>query len=61
MEFLFLVGSCENSNLLMPRILVWHPKSSGKLDVALDVAASRGWVLVDMAEDWKTFFEFTGD
>jgi heat shock protein HslJ len=33
-----------------------HPKSSGKLDVALDQAADRGWVLVDMAEDWKTVF-----
>jgi len=33
-----------------------HPKSSGKLDVALDEAAGKGWVLVDMAKDWKTVF-----
>ena len=33
-----------------------HPKSSGKLDVALDEAAGKGWVLVDMAKDWNTVF-----
>ncbi|MGI9468822.1 MAG: META domain-containing protein [Rubripirellula sp.] len=33
-----------------------HPKSSGKLDVALDQAAERKWVLVDMAKDWKSVF-----
>jgi len=33
-----------------------HPKSSGKLDVALDEAAGKGWVLVDMGKDWKTVF-----
>ncbi len=33
-----------------------HPKSSGKLDVALDQAAGKNWVLVDMAKDWKAVF-----
>ena len=33
-----------------------QPKSSGKLDVALKEAAREGWVVVDMAKDWKTVF-----
>ncbi len=28
----------------------------GKLDRALDQAASKGWVIVDMKKDWKTIF-----
>jgi hypothetical protein len=28
----------------------------GRLDRGLDEAASRGWLLVDMANDWKTVF-----
>jgi hypothetical protein len=28
----------------------------GTLDKVLDEAASRGWVIVDMKEDWKTVF-----
>jgi len=28
----------------------------GTLDKALDVAASKGWIIVDMKEDWKTIF-----
>ena len=28
----------------------------GRLDKALDLAGPRGWVLVDMKEDWKTVF-----
>jgi len=28
----------------------------GKLDKAMDEAASRGWVLVDMQKDWSTVF-----
>jgi hypothetical protein len=28
----------------------------GKLDKALDEAPSKGWVVVDMKEDWKTVF-----
>jgi phosphoglycolate phosphatase-like HAD superfamily hydrolase len=28
----------------------------GKLDKALDEAASRGWTVVDMKSDWKTIF-----
>jgi hypothetical protein len=28
----------------------------GKLDKALDDAPSRGWVVVDMKNDWKTVF-----
>jgi 2C-methyl-D-erythritol 2,4-cyclodiphosphate synthase len=28
----------------------------GKLDKALDEAPSKGWVVVDMKDDWKTVF-----
>ena len=28
----------------------------GKLDSALDEAKTKGWVVVDMKEDWKTVF-----
>ena len=28
----------------------------GKLDKALDAAASDGWTVVDMKRDWKTVF-----
>ena len=28
----------------------------GTLDKALDQAASRGWIVVDMKQDWKTVF-----
>jgi phosphoglycolate phosphatase-like HAD superfamily hydrolase len=28
----------------------------GTLDKALDEAASRGWIIVDMKQDWKTIF-----
>ena len=28
----------------------------GKLDKALDEAAQRGWIVVDMKTDWKTIF-----
>jgi phosphoserine phosphatase len=30
--------------------------SIGRLDKALDEAASRGWIVVDMRNDWKTIF-----
>lgn len=30
----------------------------GTLDKALDQAASRGWLIVDMQEDWKVIFPF---
>ncbi|MGF6395955.1 HAD family hydrolase [Pseudomonas plecoglossicida] len=30
----------------------------GKLDKALDVATNRGWVLVDMAKEWKRVYPF---
>ncbi|MNR34547.1 hypothetical protein D3C85_1523280 [compost metagenome] len=30
----------------------------GKLDKALDAAMSRGWVLVDMAKEWKRVYPF---
>ncbi len=33
---------------------------SGKLDKALDEAASKGWLVVDMKEDWKTVFKPDG-
>ena len=33
-----------------------QPKSSGKLEVALQKAPGEGWVVVDMANDWKTVF-----
>jgi phosphoglycolate phosphatase-like HAD superfamily hydrolase len=29
----------------------------GRLDRGLDEAAARGWVLVDMKDDWRTIFE----
>jgi hypothetical protein len=29
----------------------------GTLDKALDEAASRGWIIVDMKQDWKTVFQ----
>ncbi|TWT97742.1 haloacid dehalogenase-like hydrolase [Botrimarina colliarenosi] len=30
--------------------------SVGRLDVALDEASSRGWIVIDMAQDWATIF-----
>ncbi|MDR8397794.1 hypothetical protein NE850_15715 [Paraburkholderia sp. USG1] len=30
---------------------------SGKLDKALDEAAAKGWLVVDMKDDWKTVFK----
>jgi phosphoglycolate phosphatase-like HAD superfamily hydrolase len=32
----------------------------GRLDEALDLAAARDWVIVDMANDWKTVFPSAG-
>jgi hypothetical protein len=32
------------------------PKSSGKLVTALADAAERGWILVDMKNDWSEVF-----
>jgi hypothetical protein len=34
--------------------------SIGRLDVALDEAPERGWVVVDMKQDWKTIFPTPG-
>jgi len=28
----------------------------GKLDKALDEALAKGWIVVDMKEDWKSIF-----
>ena len=36
-----------------------HPKSSGKLVEALQDAPQRGWVVVDMKNDWQTIFSTT--
>jgi hypothetical protein len=33
----------------------------GRLDRGLDVAESRGWLLVDMAEDWAAIFPRSSD
>ena len=33
-----------------------NPKGSGKLTTALQVAAERGWTVVDMKEDWKNIW-----
>lgn len=33
-----------------------HPKSSGKLLEALAAAPQRGWIVVDMRQDWKVVF-----
>jgi len=33
-----------------------HPKSTGKLVVALAAAPKRGWIVVDMKRDWKQIF-----
>jgi hypothetical protein len=33
-----------------------HPKSSGKLVEALQEAPQRGWLVVDMKNDWKHVF-----
>jgi hypothetical protein len=32
-------------------------KSTGKLVAALQEAPTRGWVVVDMKQDWKAIFE----
>ena len=32
----------------------------GRLDKALDQAPDRGWVVVDMKQDWKTIFPASG-
>ena len=33
--------------------------SFGRLDHGLDEAGERGWVVIDMAEDWDRVFPFT--
>lgn len=33
----------------------------GKLDTALDAAEQRGWVVVDMKEDWAAIYSSAGD
>jgi hypothetical protein len=33
------------------------PKGTGKLVTALEAAPRRGWVVVDMARDWKVVFK----
>lgn len=35
-----------------------HPRSTGKLVVALQEAPQRGWIVVDMAHDWNRVFAF---
>jgi hypothetical protein len=30
--------------------------SIGRIDVALDEAATRGWTVVDMARDWRVIY-----
>ena len=30
----------------------------GKLDKALDIARSQGWLIVDMKKDWRQVFSF---
>jgi phosphoglycolate phosphatase-like HAD superfamily hydrolase len=35
-----------------------QPQSTGKLVAALHEAPGRGWVVVDMAQDWNTVFSF---
>lgn len=35
-----------------------HPKSSGKLVEALAEAPKRGWIVVDMKNDWNKMFSF---
>ncbi|MCJ8318086.1 MAG: haloacid dehalogenase-like hydrolase [Colwellia sp.] len=35
-----------------------HSKVVGKLDKALDEAPKRGWLLIDMKEDWKNIYSF---
>ncbi len=35
-----------------------NPQSSGKLVVALQEASARGWVILDMAQDWNRVFSF---
>jgi hypothetical protein len=36
----------------------WQVRDSriGRLDKGLDAAATYGWTVIDMAEDWKTVF-----
>ena len=34
-----------------------HPPGTGKLVTALEAAPRRGWVVVDMARDWKVVFK----
>jgi hypothetical protein len=33
------------------------PKSTGKLVEALQEAPDRGWLVVDMKQDWNTIFQ----
>lgn len=33
-----------------------HPQSSGRLVEALEAAPRRGWIVVDMKDDWKQIF-----
>jgi len=35
---------------------VTTPSSVGRLDKALDTAADKGWVVVDMKNDWNQVF-----
>ena len=59
-----------NNRVLVPEILppsnqhaerewAYDRRSSiGRLDKALDEATARGWVVVDMKQDWKVIYPF---
>jgi hypothetical protein len=36
----------------------WANTGLGRLDVALDLAATNHWTVVDMKRDWKVMFPF---
>jgi hypothetical protein len=40
------------------REYAYEASSMGKLDVALTEAATRGWIVADMKNDWNRIFAF---
>jgi hypothetical protein len=42
--------------LASDRVVTARHPTTGRLDRGLDEAASRGWTVVDMKEDWNRVF-----
>jgi hypothetical protein len=51
---------CPDSDKILQRseMTRWANTGFGRLDVALDLAATNHWTVVDMKRDWKVMFPF---